>query len=142
MEITYNLGDTFGPGSSDVENAQALRTLLDTLVTLNRAYLRTHSVPPLYRSGVRYARTRRWETIPALYKRGMGDCKSLTAALVAEYLEQGIPASAVFRFHPKPDGTRDFHILVQTPRGFEDPSRKLGMGNEKNAFSRRLVDFP
>lgn len=123
----------FFPGANPVENAQALRILLDCLINLNRAFLRKHAAPALYRSGVRYGRTRLWEPIPALYSRQYGDCKSLTAALIAERREQGEEADPVFRFNPKPNGTNDFHILVHTPKGFEDPSKVLGMGSNENA---------
>lgn len=80
-----------------------------------------------------YARTQVWEPIPALYKRGYGDCKSLTAALIAQYRLAGKKARPVFRFVPRPDGGTDYHILVQTERGFEDPSKVLGMGKNEVA---------
>jgi hypothetical protein len=78
---------------------------------------------------VRYGRTRVWETIPALYQRGFGDCKSLTAAYIAELQKRGMQADPVFRWIRTPEGGTDFHILVQTIRGFEDPSKVLGMGS-------------
>lgn len=131
----------FFPGASRVENAQALRILLDCLIDLNRVFLRAHAAPTLYQSGVRYGRTRLWEPIPALYARQYGDCKSLSAALIAEYREQGIEADPVFRFNPNPNGTNDFHILVHTARGFEDPSKVLGMGSNENAhFPKTPID--
>lgn len=100
------------------------------LIAVNLDYLRFHSVPTLYRSGVRYAKTQKWLSIPALYRDGLGDCKSLTAALVAEYRYNRVFANPVFRFienKRKGDGILDFHILVQTSTGFEDPSKVLGM---------------
>ena len=130
MEITLSLPHVFGPGSNPVDNAYALRALLDCLVALNLGFLKNHSVPALYRSGVVYGRTQVWETIPALYARGYGDCKSLTAALVAEYKYSGKEARPVFRFQD--DAYDKFHILVQTKDGFEDPSKVLGMGSNEN----------
>jgi len=116
------------------ENAAALRILLDCLIALNSAYLETYNVVPLYESGVRYRRTNTWSTLPALYERGYGDCKSLTAALVAERRKMGIPANPVFRWIPNNTGGISYHILVQTPQGFEDPSRALGMGKNENGM--------
>ena len=93
-------------------------------------YLRKHTVLPLYQSGVRYAKTQKWLSIPALYRDGLGDCKSLTTALVAEYRHNKIFANPVFRFVENPQkgpGILDYHILVQTSTVFEDPSKRLGM---------------
>jgi hypothetical protein len=95
-------------------------------------------VPPLYGSGVVYARTVWWESIPALYKRGFGDCKSLTCALVAQLMMQGIEAKPVFRFNPSPTST-DYHILVQTRNGWEDPSKRLGMGKDENLWFNKNI---
>jgi hypothetical protein len=171
MQITFNLPHVFYPGASKVDNAYALRVLLDTLVNLNLAYLRTHKPPGLYQSGVRYGRTRIWEPIPALFlankqreslfnpfwipmgDRGgdkKGDCKSLATARIAELQHQGIEAKPVFRFAKRdknaPDSPLDFHILVQVDRkisktGWEDPSRILGMGKEEVERFGPIVDF-
>lgn len=127
MDITFSIPHVFYPGSDQDENAYALRALLDCLVRLNRGYLRSHSVPTLYRSGVRFGRTKEWDSIPALYAKKVGDCKSLSAALIAEYLEQGIPCRPGFRWIPGSNGQMLYHILVQTANGWEDPSKKLGM---------------
>ncbi len=153
MDITLSIPHAFYAGSPLATNADALRALLDCMVQLDRAVIRRYSVPALYRSGVVYGRTDLWETIPALYTpkasrdpslngRAYGDCKSLASALIAEYLEQGIDASPVFRWAVRDDGSGnyDFHILVMVihPDGsftFEDPSRELGMGaNEVAKF--------
>lgn len=136
MDITFNIPHAFYPGSSPETNADALRALLDGLILLNLAFLRSHTVPALYQSGVRYGRTDIWDTIPALYEKGYGDCKSLSAALIAERRAQGIWAAPVFRFNYREDGSGelDFHILVQNADGmFEDPSKVLGMGRHENA---------
>lgn len=138
MQIVFDLPHVFYPGSSDEDNAFALRGMLEHLIYQNQAFLRAHNVPSLYRSGVRYGRTKVWDTIPALYKKGFGDCKSLSAALIAEYRMQGRKARPVFRWVRRPDGTgvTDFHILVATDRGFEDPSKRLGMGQNENQRMR------
>jgi hypothetical protein len=136
MQITFDMPHVFSPRATPEENAYALRALLDCLISLNIAFLRTKRAPPLYQSGVRYGRTTIWDTIPALYGRRYGDCKSLSAALIAEYRILGMKAEPVFRFMPRNDGSGalDFHILVQLGDGsFEDPSKKLGMGQDENA---------
>lgn len=134
MQVTYELPHVFEPGSSRVENALALEQMLEFLIEINLAFLRRHTVTPLYRSGVVYGRTEIWDSIPALYLRRFGDCKSLTSALVAEYRHRGIQARPVFRFRPRRDLHTDYHILVQTPKGFEDPSKRLGMHGPWNTF--------
>jgi len=140
MQITFNLPHVFHPGSSPTENGYVLKAMLDCLININLAYLRDHVVPSLYRSHVVYGRTSLWEPIPALYERGYGDCKSLTAALIAEYIRDGIECAPVFRWirtkNPKRWGETDYHILVHTARGFEDPSKVKGMGQNENARPR------
>lgn len=133
MEICFTFPHAFVPGSNPVDNARTLRALLECLISINRAYLKTHTVPTLYRSGVRYGRTVEWEPIPALYARRYGDCKSLSAALIAEYRNLGIEAYPTFRANPnRMTQVDDWHILVETPRGYEDPSKVLGMGRHEN----------
>lgn len=158
MEISFNLPYVFNPTARRVDNACALNSLLNCLISLNLKYLRFHPAPSLYESGVRYGRTVLWEPIPALYlankRRDLfnppfwvptapegqgkqrGDCKSLTAAMVAQYMHKGEKARAVFRWAERKDnsGELDFHILVQTLNGYHDPSRHLGMG--ENEFAR------
>lgn len=156
MDITLNIHQAFYPGASELDNALALRALLDCMVNLNLAYLRYHSAPPLYESGVVYGRTDIWEPTKSLYlpnkhshQRGRtlfwdpigtsggkqrGDCKSLSSALIAEYLMKGKKAEPVFRWVKRKDhsGLLDFHILVKTGLNtFEDPSAKLGMGKDE-----------
>jgi hypothetical protein len=134
MIFELNLPHVFNRRSTRDENAAALRILLESLIALNLAYLDTHHAPPLYESGVRYGRTTIWETIPALYERGYGDCKSLTAALCAERRKRGRFANPVFRYAQNASGGINYHILVQTESGFEDPSRALGMGRDENSY--------
>lgn len=132
MRVIFELPHLYHRGSNPDENAIVLRALLECLVGVNLAFLKYHSAPALYQSGVVYQRTHEWDSIPALYSRGFGDCKSLSAALIAEYRKAGKTAVPVFRWVTNEYGDRDFHILVQTLKGYEDPSRKLGM-NQYNA---------
>ena len=130
MRICLDLGGVFYQGASDEDNALALQALLEALIAINRVYLRRYKgrVRPLYNCGVKYGRTQVWDSIPDLITRRYGDCKSLTAMRVAELREVGKPARPVFRFAQNPQtGQKDFHILVQLGKDFEDPSRKLGM---------------
>jgi len=142
MDITFNIPHAFSPSSPEDENSDVLRVLLDCQVRLNLAYLRYHTVPALYQSGVVYGRTIIWESIPAIRARGYGDCKSLAPWLIAENSLMGIPCTPVFRFIRRADGSNelDFHILVMRMDNnqFLDPSRELGMGrNENMGLSRR-----
>ena len=140
---TFDVGQKlFHKGTVQLQNSLALKVLMDTLVQLNLAYLDAAEdagiyVPSLYRSGVVYDRTIDWDTIPALYSREYGDCKSLTGAFVAQLRRRGHLASPVFRWDPKGNGDRDYHILVQTAKGWRDPSKVLGMGKNENAPSMR-----
>lgn len=141
MLISYNILQAFYPGSDKLLNARTLRILMDSLVSMNRVFLEESArlgptaVPlnfrkPLYQSGVIYDRTTWWEPIPALYKRGYGDCKSLSAAWIAQaQFYKRLRCRPVFRFVDNDDGSTDYHILVELANGtFEDPSKVLGMG--------------
>ena len=129
MIIPFELSHEFSEGSTPEENSYALKVLLDCLIALDRGFLRrNYGVPPRYASGVVYVRTRNWLTTETMYYRGHGDCKSLSAALIAERAEQGISCHPVFRDIRRADGAVDFHILVQCPDGtYEDPSKVCGM---------------
>jgi hypothetical protein len=136
MEISFCLPNVFNPQSSPVDDAEALKVLLDTLIKLNVSFCRKYHPKPLYKAGVIYGRTTIWDTIPALYARKFGDCKSLSAALIAEYLVKGIPAIPMFRFKKRKDGGKDFHILVLVDGRFEDPSANLGMNRDELKYFR------
>jgi len=141
MQICINLPHVFHPGASQAENATVLRILLEAVIAINTSFLQYHpDTKDLYTSGVYYKRTKIWEPIPALYARGYGDCKSLTAALIAQYRKAGIECRPVFRWKRasriERAGNVDYHILVQTAKGFEDPSKVLGMGRDENAHFR------
>ena len=142
MRISFDLGGVFYAGAPDEDNALALQALLEALIAVNRVYLRrVRRTPKLYASGVKYGRTQVWDSIPDLLTRRFGDCKSLSAMYVAERREAGHAARPVFRFAVNPQtGQKDFHILVQEGKTFEDPSRKLGM--EAFHRSRNIWIFP
>ena len=139
MDITFSMPHVFFPGSNREADDRVLSACLDFLIGLNLDYLRHNATVGLYQSRVVYGRTQIWDTIPELYSRGFGDCKSLTAALIAQHRMRGISCRPVFRYATAKDGSTMFHILVyreptrEYPHGFEDPSKKLGM--LKNEFS-------
>lgn len=114
---------------------------MEALISINLVYLELHPETPKLTSsafGVVYGRTNDWLSIPALYARRFGDCKSLTAMRVAEHRIRGKNANPVFRSRKNETGGTDFHILVQIGvDSFEDPSKECGMGaNEWAYFSR------
>jgi hypothetical protein len=130
MRIPFDLGFVFHPEASDEDNAEVLRVLLECLIACDMLYRKGvgRRAPSLYNSGVVYGRTDVWDATPDLQMRRYGDCKSLTADRCAELRLAGESARPVFRFAQNPQsGKRDFHILVHRPKGFEDPSRRLGM---------------
>lgn len=126
--VVFRIDRAFNTRSSDLQNTIALETLLATLCALNRIWLQCWpGTPPLSATGVYYERTTVWDTIPALLSRGYGDCKSLSAAEVAEFRECGIWCRPVFRFQGPPSAIM-FHILIMFQDGaWKDPSAERGM---------------
>jgi len=111
-----------------------VRPLLEALVLVNRLYLRTHHVPPLYRSGVRYKQEpddgtpEEFAAIPEVLRRGWGDCDDLAPWRVAELQEAGERARIRITWRRRPNGRRLYHVVVRRADGrVEDPSRLLGM---------------
>ena len=107
--------------------------LLECLVAVDEWSLSQWHFPPLYESGVRYemepAGNEVWQSTPALYLRGRGDCEDLTAHLVAELRHQNDHAAPNMVLAGRaPFGGRLFHFNVKRQNGkIEDPSRALGM---------------
>lgn len=77
-----------------------IKPILEALVTVDQLYLRTHRVPPLYQSGVRYQeeplnrvklgespveRIEDFSSIPAVLERGHGDCFPAGTLLLAKH---------------------------------------------------------
>jgi len=112
-----------------------LTPLLAALTEINRAARRNgYSVPPLYRSGVRYREephgSERWLSSVAALREGSADCEDLACWLAADLLDQGLPARAIPLPSPQrtAGGGRLYHIVVDRGSGLlEDPSRNLGM---------------
>ncbi len=127
--VVFTIGRAFYPRASDWANAAALETLLACLCALDSIWLKYHpNHVPLYNTSVYYERTLVWDTIPALYLRGFGDCKSLTACRIAELRCRGVWCRPEFR-HKSHVSSTMFHILVMLGGldNNEDPSKALGM---------------
>lgn len=136
--VVFKIDRAFSPRASKETNARALEVLLAALCALDRLWLTSRRPLPLYSTPVYYARTMVWDTIPALYSRGFGDCKSLSACRVAELREAGTWCRPVFRFQGSPSATL-FHILIMFEDGsWECPSALLGMHaqQERPDFAR------
>jgi hypothetical protein len=77
--------------------------------------------------------------IPALYRRGKGDCNELVPVRVAELWRAGIAASPyLVKGEPNFGGGVSYHAVVLWPDGsVEDPSLVLGMGGPERAADRK-----
>jgi hypothetical protein len=76
--------------------------------------------------------------IPALYRRGKGDCNELVPVRIAELWRAGIAASPYLISAPNDRGGTSYHAIVLWPDGSsEDPSLILGMGGPTRADERR-----
>lgn len=113
----------------------AIKPILDANVKVNRLYLATHpKTPSIYRAGVVYREEdprqgyEDFAIIPAIIKRGWGDCDDLAPWLCAELQQRGEPAKIRIQWKRFPGRGRLFHIVVRRANGqIEDPSRRLGM---------------
>lgn len=113
----------------------ALRALVQVnLWCLRHAHrTRGRTVRPLYDS-VCYERepvgSEVWQSIPALYARGRGDCEDLVCARVAERLLVGDACRPGLKKQVRPDGSILWHVIIGNPDGtIEDPSVELGMNS-------------
>jgi len=118
---------------------------------MREARQRGRPLPPLYRSGIRYAvepwggKCEEFADVLTMLKRGWGDCDDLVGYRVAELQESGInadvrlywrffrngkrvPESEVTGGTMPPGVTMMMHCEVRHPDGrIEDPSRFLGL---------------
>jgi len=139
MLIEFDFDHLYYPGSDAVMDMQTAQEMVEFLVRANLIFLHRAKalgvkIPLLYDSGVKYERVNEWQAIPGLYRRAIGDCKNLASALIAERrFHWNRPSRANFRWVPNADGTMDFHVLCQEGNSFEDPSLKLGMGQDEVA---------
>jgi len=76
--------------------------------------------------------------VPALLRRGKGDCNELVPLRVAELWNVGIAASPLLVCEDNSRGGKSYHAIVLWPDGSsEDPSLILGMGGQDLADLRR-----
>lgn len=138
MKVLVNL--SLGSSSGWLHRSRvfgvAIKAILEATVLINLIYLRLHSVPPLYRCGVRYQEEpddgmEEFATIPIIISRGWGDCDDLAPWRVAELRHTGEDKKAGIRisWERQKNSRKLFHITVRRGNGtIEDPSRILGMG--------------
>ena len=119
--------------------ALVIRGALEAVILANRIYLRTHHVPPLYESGVRYEEEplgqpyEDFSAIPVVLARGWLDCDDAVCWRIAELRNIGENAKVRLKWQYDPvRNTRMYHVLVRRENGqVEDPSLRLGMGRHK-----------
>ena len=160
-EVSFLLPRVFSPGSKLRENALAARALLECLTEIDVLYWRIRGgcnpltravIEPLYVNPLYYKRTSIWDTTPALYARGYGDCKSLACTRAAEYRLAGRQSRPFFRYVPpelNPEKEYMYHIVTgkdqpsnfsppvpfeEVGKTFEDPSKIKGMGQDEWAY--------
>lgn len=140
--VTFHTSASFEPGNEQVSNV-VLEALLECLVQINVAMMKSRPFPDLYRSHVRYKQEplgeENWRDAAIVLATGFGDCEDLAAYRVAELrVKHGVPAKCVFRWKTfnvqtstGPRKVKLYHILVGVWQGnqllLEDPSKKLGM---------------
>jgi len=131
--ITHVL-DLFKGEHEQALSHAALKVLLRSLFDIDRLELRADkSIPPLYKSGVRYEEEppgqEDWQDVRTCLKMGIGDCEDLACWRAAELVERhNVEARPCFVWKKQPGGGMLYHIQVRWPDGrIEDPSRVLGM---------------
>ena len=125
------------PGLNRVQSEKVLIRILEMMVSIGRGELRNvridgKKIPPLYKSGVRYARERGteiWKDPVETFLDGYGDCEDLATWRVAELLNNHKFAAPFIRYRVDPvTGMYIYHVMVKRKDGrLEDPSRILGM---------------
>ena len=146
--VSFRLPILFGNNSTELENAIALRILMNLLIAFDIYILSRGSMPLLYDSGIIYKRTEEWDTLLPLHRRRFGDCKTLMAARIAELRRNGIGANPTFRCQPAKQRKDDlYHLLIQVDRPtqysvqdgasfWEDPSKVCGMTGTENDYRK------
>jgi hypothetical protein len=109
---------------------------LAATVVVNLHQMRTHALPPLYESGIRYQREQclsiavpesceRFLSARQVLSEGVGDCDDLSAYRVAELIHSGVDRKA--RAIVVKPGIGYHAIVARGDGSYEDPSHKLGM---------------
>ncbi|HRI72506.1 MAG TPA: hypothetical protein PK156_50065 [Polyangium sp.] len=137
--VTLHTSASFETANEAVAH-EVLNSMLECLVQMNVALMRSSRFPPLYSTHVRYRQEplgdENWRDAAIVLRDGFGDCEDLAAYRVAELrVTHKVPARCVFRWRTfLVDGktrVKLYHILVGVPHGgkmlIEDPSKRLGM---------------
>lgn len=105
--------------------------LVDCLVRINKWSLERWPFPSLYDGFVSYEEEEPgkelFQSIPALFLIGSGDCEDLVAARLAEPDIDPKARAYIYETGKSPSGGRMLHLVIQHQNGIEDPSRMLGM---------------
>lgn len=107
--------------------------LMEALVQINKTYIETHRVPPLYKTNVIYKieKGENWKDIPNIIDDGWGDCEDLACWRTAELQYAGVKARPYIKWR-KVGRLWVYHALVWRPGNkIEDPSLALGMHGGK-----------
>ncbi len=140
--VTFRASASFESGNEAVSNT-VLEALLECLVQINVALMRSQKFPDLYSTHVRYRQEplgeENWRDAAIILQTGFGDCEDLAAYRVAELrVKYGIQARCIFRWKTFELETKAgkrwvklYHILVGVEKNgvllIEDPSKRLGM---------------
>lgn len=137
--VTLHTSASFETANEAVAH-EVLGSMLECLVQLNVALMRSQRFPPLYTTHVRYRQEplgqENWRDAAIILRDGFGDCEDLSAYRVAELrVMHKVPARCVFRWRTfvveGKTRVKLYHILVGVPHEgkmlIEDPSKRLGM---------------
>jgi hypothetical protein len=137
--VTLHTSASFETANEAVAH-EVLNSMLECLVQMNVALMRSQRFPPLYSTHVRYRQEplgdENWRDAAIVLRAGFGDCEDLAAYRVAELrVMHKVPARCIFRWRTfvveGKSRVKLYHILVGVPHEgkmlIEDPSKRLGM---------------
>lgn len=131
-------------GRDPEDYAEFVRNGLRNLTMANDwTYRHDLTLPSIYEAGVVYRREppgyEQFCDVRTVLDRGFGDCEDLACALASFYrARHGENARPDITWKPLNARHWLYHITVLRGDGSrEDPSQKLGMGNEPGAYQRR-----
>ena len=133
--VTFELSRALSPQVPAVEQLEPLQALVEALYRIDLEwYAATPDAPSVLSGVVEYVPdprgVERWLDAGQLLERGRGDCKSIAAAVAAEWTLAGRRAMPLVV--PVGDELPDFHVVVVTldDGAKYDPCVPLGMPTE------------